>query len=147
MKRELQKLEETTFDLLVVGGGIYGAVVCWMAVLSGLRVALIEQKDFGHATSANSQKTIHGGLRYIQNMDFPRLLQSLKERDRLMRLAPHLVQPLRFMMPIYGHGLKGKEAMAIGLSLYNLIAKRFYVLSKNAVCLPEAGIINAGFYC
>lgn len=142
MKRELRKLEETTFDLLIVGGGIYGAVVYWMAAHAGLRAALIEKKDFGHATSANSQKIMHGGLRYLQNMDFFRVVQSLKERSWLMGLAPHLIRPLRYLMPIYGHGLKGKEAMIVGLSIHNIVAKFFYNLSNYSVRLLEAGILN-----
>lgn len=142
MERNLQELSDNSFELLIVGGGVYGAVLCWLSARAGLNVALIEQKDFGHATSANSQKIIHGGLRYLQNMDFFRVVQSLKERNRFMLLAPHLVQPLRSTMPIYGHGLKGKETVVAGLSLYNLIVRCFHTLSKNPVHLPEAGIIN-----
>ena len=142
MNRNLRELADNKFELLIVGGGIYGAVICWLSTISGLKVALIEQKDFGHAASANSQKIIHGGLRYLQNMDFFRVLQSLIERSWLMWLAPHLVNPLRCLMPIYGHGLKGKEAMVVGLNLYNLIARYFNTLEHNSVRLPEAGIVN-----
>jgi glycerol-3-phosphate dehydrogenase len=142
VERNLKSLVDNSYELLIVGGGVYGAVLCWLSASAGLNVALIEQKDFGHATSANSQKIIHGGLRYLQNMDFFRVVQSLKERNRLMLLAPHLVQPLRCTMPIYGHGLKGKETVIAGLSLYNLIARCVHNLSKNSAHLPEAGIIN-----
>jgi len=142
MERNLQEISDNSFELLIVGGGVYGAVLCWLSARAGLNVALIEQKDFGHATSANSQKIIHGGLRYLQNMDFFRVVQSLKERNRFMLLAPHLVQPLRCTMPIYGHGFKGREAVVAGFSLYNLIVRCFHRLSKNSVHLPEAGIIN-----
>ncbi|MGV7223213.1 MAG: FAD-dependent oxidoreductase [Nitrospinales bacterium] len=143
MKRELRKLEDTTFDLLIVGGGIYGAVVYWMAALFGLQTALIEKNDFGHATSGNSQKITYGGLRYLQNMDRFRVVQSLRELSLLMGLvAPHLVRPVRFLVSIYGHGLKGKETMAVGLSQYNLIAGCFHTLANNSIRIPKAGIVN-----
>lgn len=142
MKRDLRKLDNSHFDVLVVGGGIYGAVVFWMATVAGLKAALIEQADFGHATSANSQKIIHGGLRYLQTMDIARLWQSLRERNRLMWLAPHLVHPLRCTMPFYGHGLKGRETLAAAACLYNSVANLFYALSKHPVKLPGASLIG-----
>ena len=132
MRRDLRKLENSCFDLLVVGGGIYGAVVFWMAAASGLKGALIEQADFGHATSANSQKIIHGGLRYLQTMDITRLWQSLRERNRLIRLAPHLVHPLRCTMPLHGRGTRGKDAFAVASLLYNSVANLFFMPMQNS---------------
>ncbi len=103
MNRDLTQLASNKYDLLVIGGGIYGACVAWDATLRGLSVALTEQADFGHATSANSLKTIHGGLRYLQHLDFKRMRESIRERRTLMRIAPHLVHPLPCLMPTFGH--------------------------------------------
>ncbi len=122
MQRNLQALSNQAFDLLVLGGGIQGACVAWEATLRGLSVALIDKSDFGSATSANSLKIIHGGLRYLQTADFSRMRQSIRERQTLMRIAPHLVHPLPILVPTYGHGLKGKEAMFVALKLNDLIS-------------------------
>jgi glycerol-3-phosphate dehydrogenase len=122
MKRDLKQLVGNTFDLLVIGGGIYGACIAWDATLRGLSVALVEKDDFGQATSANSLKTVHGGLRYLQHADFKRMRQSIRERNTLMRVAPHLVHPLPCLMPTYGHFTKGRELMALALLLNDLIS-------------------------
>ncbi|MGC1308918.1 MAG: glycerol-3-phosphate dehydrogenase/oxidase [Phormidesmis sp.] len=122
MQRNLSALSNQSFDLLVIGGGIHGACVAWEATLRGLSVALIEQSDFGSGTSANSLKVIHGGLRYLQTADFRRMRQSIRARQTLMRIAPHLVHPLPVLVPTYGHGLKGKEAMAIALKMNDAIS-------------------------
>lgn len=122
VQRNLQALSNQAFDLLVLGGGIQGACVAWEATLRGLSVALIDKSDFGAATSANSLKIIHGGLRYLQTADLSRMRQSIKERQTLMRIAPHLVHPLPVLVPTYGHGIKGKEAMFVALKLNDLIS-------------------------
>ncbi len=122
MNRNLKRLEDDKFDVLIIGGGIYGASVAWEAALRGLSVALIERDDFGHATSANSLKTIHGGLRYLQHAHFGRMRESIRERTALMRIAPHLVHPLPCLMPTYGHYLKGKEIMTIAMLLNDIIS-------------------------
>ena len=118
LKRDLLKLQNTAYDLVIIGGGIYGVCIAWEASLRGLSTALIEKEDFGHATSANSMKIIHGGLRYLQNFDIGRMRQSIQERTVLMRIAPHLVHPLPILMPIYGHLMKGREMMTIALAVH-----------------------------
>ncbi|MEO1389975.1 MAG: glycerol-3-phosphate dehydrogenase/oxidase [Cyanobacteria bacterium J06634_6] len=122
MQRDLAALTNQPFDLLVIGGGMYGACVAWEATLRGLSVALVEQADFASGTSANSLKVIHGGLRYLQTADFPRMRQSIKERQTLMRIAPHLVHPMPVLIPTYGHSIKGKEAMTLALKLNDVIS-------------------------
>jgi glycerol-3-phosphate dehydrogenase len=122
MKRNLEKLIDKPFDLLVVGGGVHGAAIVREAALRGYKTALIEQGDFGQATSANSQKIIHGGLRYLQQADFKRMRQSITARRRFMQIAPHLVRPFPFLIPVYGHGLRGKEAMAAALGINDLLS-------------------------
>lgn len=122
MQRDLKTLAQEKFDLLVVGGGIYGATLAWDAVLRGLKVALIEKTDFASGTSSNSLKIIHGGLRYLQHADFVRMRESITERRILLKIAPHLVQPLPCVMPTFGHAIKGPEVMRIGLLMNDLFS-------------------------
>lgn len=100
----LDALETERFDLLVIGGGITGSYVALDAVLRGLRVALVEKDDFAAGTSSKSSKMVHGGLRYIEQGDLGLVRRSLKERQRLRRNAPHLVQRLPFLFPVLAHG-------------------------------------------
>jgi len=110
------------YDLLVVGAGITGSGAACAASRSGLRVALIDSGDFGGGTSSNSLKVIHGGLRYLQHLDFCRMRESIRARSRLLHLAPGLVKPRGFVMPLQGWGLKGKPALSLALGLNDLIS-------------------------
>ncbi|MDZ7373585.1 MAG: glycerol-3-phosphate dehydrogenase/oxidase [candidate division KSB1 bacterium] len=121
MRRDLDALTDREFDLLVVGGGIHGVAIAYDAAQRGLRVALIEKGDFGSATSSNSLKIVHGGLRYLQHADLRRMRESIRERRILLRIAPHLVHPLPFLVPTYGHLIKGPEVFAVALALNGLI--------------------------
>jgi glycerol-3-phosphate dehydrogenase len=121
MKRELGRLTDREFDLIVVGGGIYGACAAWDATQRGLSVALIDRGDFCSATSAHSFKVVHGGIRYLQHADVFRIRQSSGERRALLRIAPHLVQPLPIAIPTYGHAMRGKELLRAGMTLYDLL--------------------------
>ncbi len=122
MKRDLTQLSDSDFDLCVIGGGIYGACAAWDATLRGLSVALVEKCDFGHATSFNSQNTIHGGFRYLQNLDIPRIRAAVKERRTWMAIAPHLVHPMPFLIPTYRHIGKPKELFYLAFKLYDLLS-------------------------
>jgi len=104
----LAQLGRETFDLLIIGGGIAGACAAWDASLRGLAVALIERADFGSGASAHSLKVLHGGIRYLQHLDIPRLRESCAERTAFLRIAPHLTRPLPFALPTFGHGMRGK---------------------------------------
>lgn len=121
MQRNPVKLSDTEHDLLIIGGGIYGIANAWDATLRGLKVALIEKGDFAGATSSNSLKIIHGGLRYLQSLDIKRMRQSIYERMVLMRIAPHLVFPLPVVMPTYGHKTKSSAALFIALLANDII--------------------------
>src|SRR5258705_5542720 len=101
MHRDLDRLTARTFDVLVVGGGIYGLTIAYDAAQRGLSVALIERHDFGSGASFNHLRTIHGGLRYLQTLDFARARESVLERRTLATIAPHTVRPLPFAVPIY----------------------------------------------
>lgn len=122
MQRDVARLGREEYDVVVVGGGIYGACATWEAALTGLNVALIEAGDFGHATSSNSLRTLHGGLRHLQRLDLPRMRESIRARREWLRLAPHLAKPLRFVLPTSGHGPKGPEAMQAALSINDLVS-------------------------
>lgn len=121
MRRNVSALAGKEFDLVIVGGGIFGICAAWDATLRGLSVAIVERKDFAHATSANCFKIVHGGIRYLQHADIVRIRESSKERSAFLRIAPHLVRPLPIVIPTYGHGVKGKEILGLGLALYDLI--------------------------
>lgn len=121
MKRNLAELSNNTYDVLIVGGGIYGAWTALDAALRGLSVALVEKGDFGSATSSNSLKVIHGGLRYLQHADFRRLRRSIRERTTLMKIAPHIVHPLPFLIPTYGHFMRSKEIMSLALMINDVV--------------------------
>jgi glycerol-3-phosphate dehydrogenase len=122
MKRDLISLSNQQFDVLVVGGGIHGVICAWDAVLRGLRVALIERDDFGGATSQNSLKTIHGGLRYLKDGNFKRIRSMAVERRTWMKIAPHLVHPLPCLTPTYHELVQGRYAMSAALSLNDLLS-------------------------
>lgn len=122
MKRDSARLEGQTFDLLVFGGGIYGAWVAYDAALRGLSVALVEQGDWAAATSSASSKLVHGGLRYLETFDFKVVRKSLAERQMLLEAAPHRVWPLRFGVPIYADSRVGALRLKAGLVLYDLLA-------------------------
>jgi glycerol-3-phosphate dehydrogenase len=122
MKRDLNRLAGERFDLLVIGGGITGACITRDAAMRGLSVALIEKKDFAHATSAHNSKLIHGGLRYLRSFELGLVRESLRERRIWQRIAPHLVHPLPFLIPLYGRGWSARAALAAGLSLYDALS-------------------------
>ena len=122
MKRGFSLLAGSHFDLLVCGGGIYGAWTAYDAALRGLRVAIVEQGDWAGATSSASSKLIHGGLRYLETYDFKLVRKAISERERLLELAPHRVWPLRFGVPIYRGSRVGTLKLKAGLLLYDFLA-------------------------
>src|ERR1700733_2143646 len=122
MKRDDSALQQTAFDLLILGGGITGAGVALDAALRGLRVALIDKGDFASGTSSISSKLVHGGLRYLEHGDFRLVYEALHERARLLRNAPHLVWPLRFILPFYEGERVPPWKWRLGLTLYDVLA-------------------------
>ena len=134
MRRDFSSLAGKHFDLLVCGGGIYGAWTAYDAALRGLSVAIVEQGDWAGATSSASSKLIHGGLRYLETYDFKLVRKAILERQRLLKLAPHRVWPLRFGVPIYQDSRIGTLQLKAGLTLYDVLAG-----------FPDAGIAHRHF--
>jgi glycerol-3-phosphate dehydrogenase len=111
------------WDLIIIGGGITGAGVFREAARMGLSVILIEQRDFAWGTSSRSSKLVHGGLRYLKEGHFKMTKIAVEERERLLKEAPGLVEPLGFLLPIYEDQRPGKRTIQVGLSLYDIMAR------------------------
>ena len=122
MIRDVERLADRTYDVLIVGGGIYGLAAAYDAAQRGLSVALVERDDFGAGSSFNHHRTIHGGLRYLQHFDLQRARESVRERRTFGRIAPHAVRPLPFAIPLYRSLTRGKLAMRAGLLLDRIVA-------------------------
>jgi glycerol-3-phosphate dehydrogenase len=115
-------IRDRVFDLVIIGGGIVGAGVARDAALRGLSVALFEKADYGGGTTSGSTRLIHGGLRYLEMFDFRLVRLDLREREILLRIAPHLVKPLEFLLPFYGLNPFHRTRMRAGLFLYDLLS-------------------------
>ncbi len=124
MIRQPDRLAQHPFDLLVIGGGILGAGIARDAALRGLSVALVEQGDFVSGTSSKTTKLIHGGLRYLEQLDFTLVREACRERRTLLTLAPHLVKPLPFVIPVYRGGPRPAWKVRLGVALYDRLAGR-----------------------
>lgn len=157
MKRDISKICDRAYDVLIIGGGIVGASTALDATLRGLSVLLVDKGDFGGATSASSGKMIHGGIRFMQNAKLLRVRESLHHRKVFLNIAPHLVHSIPFIIPTYGHGIKGKEILTAGMFVYELLGidknvtkdpskkiPRFKILSKKEVLSLEPGINSNG---
>ncbi|MEM7262530.1 MAG: glycerol-3-phosphate dehydrogenase/oxidase [Planctomycetota bacterium] len=118
MQRDLP-LPKGPYDVAIVGGGINGTAIAREAVGRGLRVLLLEKGDLASGTSSASSKMIHGGIRYLEQSRFGLVFESLMERHHLLRLAPHLVRPQEFVLPVYQNSRRGLRVMKLGLWLYD----------------------------
>ena len=111
------------WDLIIIGGGITGAGIFREAARMGLKVVLIEQRDFAWGTSSRSSKLVHGGLRYLKEGHFRMTKIAVEERERLLKEAPGLVETLGFLLPVYEDQRPGKRTIQLGLSLYDIMAR------------------------
>jgi len=138
MKRDLNELRKHEYEVVIIGAGIYGVNAAWDAALRGLKVALIDKGDFGNATSSNSLKTIHGGIRYLQTLDFKRMRESIHERMIMMKIAPNLVYPLRVVMPTYSYKMKSRPAMMAATLMNDIVGFDRNQLNDPAKYMPKS---------
>jgi glycerol-3-phosphate dehydrogenase len=110
------------YELIVVGAGINGAAIAREAALAGLKVLIVERGDVGGGTSSASSRLIHGGLRYLEHLEIGLVRESLVERERLLKLAPHLVEPLELFIPVYRGARRKRWQIGVGLALYDLLS-------------------------
>jgi glycerol-3-phosphate dehydrogenase len=122
IKRDPEKASKKTYDLIIIGGGVYGAMLALEAGRRNLHSLLIERSDFGEFTSFNSLRIIHGGFRYLQKLDVLRVIESVKERRWFLKKFPELVKPLPCLMPLYGKGLRHPFLLRSGLWLYDILS-------------------------
>ncbi|MBF0569838.1 MAG: glycerol-3-phosphate dehydrogenase/oxidase [Candidatus Omnitrophica bacterium] len=122
MQRDISRLENKTFDLLVVGGGINGASIAHLAAAAGASVALIEKDDWASGASSASTKLLHGGIRYLEHFEFDLVAESLRERFIQLQIAPHLSRPLAFIIPVYRGDARPLWMMAFGVWMYQILS-------------------------
>ncbi|MGD1905373.1 MAG: FAD-dependent oxidoreductase [Leptolyngbyaceae cyanobacterium] len=119
---DLQAIQNRNYDLIVIGGGINGAATARDAALRGLSVLLLEKNDFAGGTTSWSTRLVHGGLRYLEYFEFSLVRESLREREILLRTAPHLVKPIQMTIPIYGGGSRQYWEIQAGMLLYDTLS-------------------------
>ena len=144
MQRDLTGLADTAVDVVVVGAGIYGALAAWEAARRGLAVALIDRGDFGGATSFNSLKTLHGGLRSLQSLNLAQMRLFIRERRAMARMAPHLVDPLPFCVPTYRHPTRNAVALRVALAITDAVGHdRNDGVDDDELRLPGGRVVSA----
>lgn len=129
----LEALRTGELDVLIVGGGVTGAGAARDAALRGLRVALVERSDYASGTSSRSSKLVHGGLRYLEQGDVGLVFEAVRERQRLMTLAPHLAHPLPFIVPVFDDSRHSVLVLDIGLTIYDMLAAGSGVIRHRAM--------------
>lgn len=137
MIRDISLINRHKFDLLVVGGGINGAAIAYQAADNGLSVALIDKGDFGGGTSSKSSKLVHGGIRYLENLELDLVAEALRERYIQIKNAPHLVKPLQFIIPIYEGDPRPAWMVKTGVSLYDALAGSLRLGAHKFYSAPE----------
>jgi glycerol-3-phosphate dehydrogenase len=140
---------ERPFDLIVIGAGINGAGIARDATLRGLSVLLVDKRDIGSGTTSRSTRLVHGGLRYLEHLEVPLVRESLRERERLLHIAPHLVHPLSFLLPIYEGQRRGPALIRMGMMAYDALSldkslERHRMLSTAEALAREPGLRREG---
>ena len=140
--RDPERVASTTYDLLVVGGGIHGLAIAYEAASRGCRTALVEAADFGSGSSFNHQKTVHGGLRALQSLQIVRARESVRERRALARIAPWLLRPLPFLVGTYRSLLRSRPALRAAFQLDAWIGRDRNTGVEPELHLPAARLIS-----
>jgi glycerol-3-phosphate dehydrogenase len=142
MERDLARLATEEFDVIVAGGGVYALATAWELASSGLTVAILERDDFGGATSFNSLKTIHGGIRSLQRGALTDMREFVRERRAFAVMAPHLVQLLPFIVPTYRHAVRNRAMMTVFFALYDRLAADRNRGVDNSLRLPASRTVG-----
>src|SRR5215216_1830176 len=137
------------FDMIVIGAGINGAGIARDAAMRGLKVLLVDKSDVGSGTTSASTRLIHGGLRYLEHFEFGLVRESLRERETLLKIAPHLVRPLPITIPIYKQGRRGPVTIRAGMIAYDLLSAgkslpRHRILSRGETLKQLPGLNPEG---
>lgn len=146
LKRKNRFLDtKSGYDVVIVGGGVNGLGTAWDAALRGLKVLLVEKGDIGSGTSSWSSRMIHGGLKYLEKYDIPLVRESLKEREWLVKSAPHLVRELRFIIPFYKQNQNSPMILRLGMIAYDILSfdkslKSFELFSRKKILKREPGL-------
>jgi len=144
IRRDPASASRDRYDAIVVGGGIYGVMLAFEGSGRGLKTLLVEKDDFGGATSANSLRIIHGGLRYLQTLDLPRFRESVAERRWFLSNFPRMIRTLPCLMPLYGDGLRRPSIFRVALFLNDYLGRPpGDVPSRSARELPRGEVIDA----
>lgn len=148
-EQTLKSLSEQHFDVIVVGAGINGAGIARDAAMRGLRTLLVDKGDVGSGTTSWSTRLVHGGLRYLEYYEVPLVRESLRERERLLHLAPHLVKPLAMFIPIYEGDKRGAKLVRLGMLAYDALSydktlDHHHMLGASETLLREPGLAPQG---
>ncbi len=143
IERNLEQASKENYDLIIIGGGIYGACLLLTASQAGKKALLFEKDDFGAATSFNNLRTVHGGLRYLQSLDVKRIFESVSERRWFFRNFPDLVKPLPCLMPLYGKGVYRPSIFRFALLLNDLLSSNRNIGVIDEKQLPNGKIVNS----
>ncbi len=136
-------IARASYDVIVVGGGIYGAMLHLEAARMGLRSVLVERDDFGGATSESSLRIVHGGLRYLQNLNVARSVESTPERQWYLSSLPRLVSPLPCLLPIYERGRKRTSVLTLGLAANDALSAAVLYLDSSVADVPRGELLDA----
>lgn len=141
VSNRLQQID-TDYQMVIIGGGIYGAALCWEAAHRGIKILLVEQEDYACGASSNSLKTIHGGLRSLQSFNLSAVIKGIRERSIFLRIAPNYVKQLPCMLPATGSLMKSRPVLGMGLLLYNIISQISLLFSANDSNVPNARLLS-----
>lgn len=133
---------DNNYQLVIIGGGIYGATLCWEATHRGIKTLLVEQEDYACGASSNSLKTIHGGLRSLQSLNLNAVLKGIRERSIFLRIAPNYVKPLPCILPTSTSLMKSKAVVGMGLLLYNILSQLNVFTSVADKKIPRTRLLS-----
>ncbi len=137
MKRDINSAKKNNYDLIIIGGGFYGVMIAYESACRGLKTLLLERNDFGSATSFNSLRIVHGGLRYLQTLDIHRFKESVGERKWFLKNFPTLTKPITCLMPLYNKGLQRNSIMWAALNLNDILS-----LNRNKSVPSQNNLLN-----